>query len=112
MKTHFQLALIPAPAKKITIKYLHLSTHNKRNIFINIGTLRRLAHTYKARIGAFGFDRGLPVEKGFCERYFGCRKQDPNAFSNHQKQHFKPQNRPFSMYKTIYFNGLLWSDPR
>jgi len=43
----FSKLLIPSPAEKITIKNLHLSTHNKRNIFINIGTLAMLAHTYK-----------------------------------------------------------------
>ena len=61
MQRHsFGKLLILSLAEKITIKYLHLSTHNKRKIFINIGTLGRLAHTYKSSMGPFGLDRGLP----------------------------------------------------
>jgi len=37
---------IPPLAEKITIKNLHLSTQNKRNILIDIGILASLAHTY------------------------------------------------------------------
>ena len=44
----YRKSLMPSPTEKITIKNLHLSTHNKRNIFINISTLARLARTYKS----------------------------------------------------------------
>ena len=59
---NYRKSLMPSPTEKITIKNLHLSTHNKRKFIINIGTLARFAHTYKSRIEPFGVDRGLPLE--------------------------------------------------
>ena len=38
--------LIPSPAEIITIKNLHLSTHNKWKFIINIDTLAGIAHIY------------------------------------------------------------------
>jgi len=46
---------IPPLAEKITIKNLHLSTQNKRNILIDIGILASLAHTYEATVKSFEY---------------------------------------------------------
>ena len=42
-----------------------------------------LASTYKACIGPFGFNRGLPQDNvWFHKQHHECRKQDVNTFSN------------------------------
>ncbi|MCX5815172.1 MAG: hypothetical protein NTX75_02870 [Proteobacteria bacterium] len=82
----FRKLQTPSPAEKITIKNLHLSTHNKRKFIINIGILAGIAHTYKASIGPFDRDHRLPQEMfGFMNNILIAKQQSNNAFTNRTK---------------------------